>query len=191
MKSIEGQGQGQGQLFAGHDATESSPGRKEGDAAPAERAERAEKPRGKLRVRINFDGASKGNPGPASIGAVIAECPHGRSGQTGGEVLIEISESIGRATNNFAEYSGLIRGLEKALELGAVSVECVSDSELVVRQMTGKYRVKSESLRPLWQKARELSRRFDRFSIKHVPRSENQRADRLASEALKTSKKKT
>ena len=178
MKSTDGQGQ----LFDGQDTTKSSQGRKkkrsEAPAGPAK------EPRGKLRVRINFDGASKGNPGPASIGAVIVELPQDRPGKTAGEVLIEISESIGRTTNNFAEYTGLIRGLEKALELGASSVECVSDSELVVRQMTGKYRVKSESLRPLWQRARELSRRFDRFSIRHVLRSENRHADRLASEAL-------
>ena len=126
---------------------------------------------------IHFDGASKGNPGPASLGAVIAA--------PGGEVVLEINEAIGIATNNFAEYSGLIRALEEALRLGAAEVECFSDSELVVRQMTGKYRVKSESLRPLWQKARELSGRFEGFSINHVPRAKNQRADSLASKALK------
>ena len=131
---------------------------------------------GENRLIIHFDGASKGNPGPASIGAVIAT--------PGGEVILEINEAIGNTTNNFAEYSGLIRALEEALGLGATEVECFSDSELVVRQMTGKYRVKSESLLPLWQEARELSRRFKSFSIRHVPRSKNQRADRLASKAL-------
>lgn len=133
-----------------------------------------------LKVRINFDGASKGNPGPASIGAVIAERP--------GEILVEISESIGKATNNFAEYSALVRALEEAVRLGATEVDCVSDSELVVRQMTGVYRVKNASLKPLWQKARDLSGQFARFSIRHVPREQNRRADKLASQALKKGK---
>ena len=136
-----------------------------------------------LKVRINFDGASKGNPGPASIGAVIAERP--------GEILVEISEAIGKATSNFAEYSALVRALEEAVRLGATEVECVSDSELVVRQMTGVYRVRNESLKPLWQKARDLSGKFGRFSIRHVPRAENRRADKLASHALKKKKGRT
>ena len=128
------------------------------------------------KLTIHFDGASKGNPGPASIGAVIAAPT--------GETVLEINESIGRATNNFAEYTALIRALEEALRLGASAVDCFSDSELVVRQMTGKYRVKSESLLPLWQEARALCQQFGHFSIRHVPRTENRRADRLASKAL-------
>jgi acyl-CoA synthetase (NDP forming) len=135
-----------------------------------------------MKVRINFDGASKGNPGPAAIGVVITD--------SAGVTLCEIGESIGRETNNYAEYSGLIRALEEAMTLGAAEVECISDSELVVRQMKGVYRVKSESLQPLWQNAQDLSRRFSHFSIRHVPRSENRQADKLASQALKKALKK-
>lgn len=138
-----------------------------------------DKARDDRRLRINFDGASKGNPGPAAIGVVIAD--------SAGEAIREISEAIGETTNNYAEYMGLIRGLEEALALGGKAVDCLSDSELVVRQMTGVYRVKSESLAPLFQKAQALSRRFGEFTIRHVPRSENRRADRLASKALKKS----
>ena len=132
--------------------------------------------RDREKLTIHFDGASKGNPGPASIGAVIAG--------PDGETVLEINEPIGRATNNFAEYTALIRALEEALKMGSSAVDCFSDSELVVRQMTGKYRVKSESLLPLWQQARELSRQFEGFSIRHVPRTKNRRADQLASKAL-------
>ena len=135
------------------------------------------------KLTIHFDGASKGNPGPASIGAVIAG--------PAGETILEINESIGRATNNFAEYTALIRALEEALRLGASAVDCFSDSELVVRQMTGKYRVKSESLLPLWQEARALCQQLKEFSIRHVPRTENRRADRLASKALEKKGKKS
>ena len=146
-------------------------------------SEKKARPMGEnVKVRVNFDGASKGNPGPAAIGFVIAD--------PSGTTLCEIGESIGRKTNNYAEYSALIRALEEALTLGAAEVECVSDSELVVRQMKGVYRVKSESLQPLWQKAQELSRRFSHFSIRHVPRLENRQADKLASQALKKGLKK-
>jgi ribonuclease HI len=144
---------------------------------------KATPPRENLKVRANFDGASKGNPGPAAIGVVLVDT-------SSNVTLREIGESIGRKTNNYAEYSALIRSLEEALALGAVEVECVSDSELVVRQMKGVYKVKSESLQPLWEKAQELSRCFPRFSIRHVPRLENRQADRLASQALKKALKK-
>lgn len=131
------------------------------------------------KLKIFFDGASRGNPGPAAIGAVLSE--------PSGETVRELGEFIGQTTNNFAEYTALIRALEEAKKLGAAVVECFSDSELVVKQMTGVYRIRSKGLLPLAQKAMSLSRQFDDFSLRHVPRSQNQRADRLASEALRKS----
>jgi len=128
------------------------------------------------KLKIFFDGASRGNPGPAAIGVVLS----GASGK----VVRELSESIGKTTNNFAEYTALIRALEEAKKLGADVAECFSDSELVVKQMTGVYRIKSEALLPLARKAMSLSSQFDDFSIRHVPRSKNRLADKLASEAL-------
>lgn len=135
------------------------------------------------RLRIFSDGASHGNPGPAAIGVVIERAK--------GDIVCRISEAIGRATNNFAEYTALIRGLEEAARLGANEVECFSDSELIVRQITGVYRVKSKPLLPLVQKAQELRRGFAKFSIRHVPRSMNRRADKLASKALAEGGRKT
>ncbi len=133
--------------------------------------------KGTDKLKIFFDGASKGNPGPAAIGAVLSE--------PSGKTILKLSERIGRATNNVAEYTALIRSLEEAKRLGATRVQCFSDSELLVRQMTGVYRVKSTSLMPLVQKAQSLRREFKDFSIQHVGRSHNQRADKLASDALK------
>ncbi|RJP75444.1 MAG: reverse transcriptase-like protein [Candidatus Abyssobacteria bacterium SURF_17] len=129
------------------------------------------------KVRVHFDGASHGNPGPAAIGVVITNST--------GKAICELSEAIGRATNNYAEYAALIRGLEEAQRLGAAEVECFADSELVVRQITGQYSIKSKTLLPLVRQAQELRRQFTRFSIRHIPREQNKRADSLASKALK------
>jgi len=129
------------------------------------------------KVTVFFDGASRGNPGPAAIGVVIQN-------QTGGTIG-ETSEAIGQATNNFAEYTALIRALQQARRLGAVEVECRSDSELVVRQMKGEYGIKSKSLLPLAREAQSLRREFRKFSIRHIPREQNKRADQLANLALK------
>jgi acyl-CoA synthetase (NDP forming) len=128
------------------------------------------------RVRAFFDGASRGNPGPAAIGVVIQN--------RNGETVSEISEAIGQATNNFAEYTALVRALREAKRLGAVEVECVSDSELVVRQMKGEYSIRSKSLLPLVSEAQSLRREFRKFSIRHVEREKNKRADQLANFAL-------
>ena len=127
-------------------------------------------------VRIWMDGACRGNPGPASVGAVIRSAA--------GSVLREISECLGHTTNNVAEYSALIRALEEAKALGARRVEAFSDSQLLVRQMSGQYRVKHPGLKPLHLRAAELARGFEQFSFTHVPREENRDADRLANEAL-------
>lgn len=128
-----------------------------------------------LFLTVYCDGASHGNPGAAGIGVVI---------QTqDGETLREISEPIGRATNNQAEYRALIRGLEEALKLGASRLVVITDSELVIFQMRGSYRVRNPGLRPLWERAATLAHRFEQVEYKPVPRYENSRADELASRA--------
>jgi ribonuclease H / adenosylcobalamin/alpha-ribazole phosphatase len=101
-----------------------------------------------------------------------------------GDVLVAHGEAIGRATNNVAEYSGLIAGMEKAAELGVRELEVVSDSELMVKQMRGEYRVKNEALRNLWEEANDLERRFARVRYTAVRRAHNELADRLVNEAL-------
>jgi ribonuclease HI len=127
-----------------------------------------------MRAVIYTDGASSGNPGNSGLGAVIS-----LNGKTH-----EIAENIGIATNNIAEYSSLVRALECALELGVKEAEVYMDSELVVKQMLGQYKVKNEGLKPLYKKASALSGRFSAFSIKHVPREQNTHADKLSKKAL-------
>ena len=127
-------------------------------------------------VRIWVDGACRGNPGPASVGGVIMSAQ--------GSILREISERLGETTNNVAEYTALIRALEEAQALGARRVEAFSDSQLLVRQMEGRYRVKHPGLKPLHARATALAECFERFVFTHVPREENAQADRLANEAL-------
>ncbi len=122
------------------------------------------------------DGASRGNPGPAAIGAVI------RDGR--GMVLARISRSIGRTTNNQAEYRAIIAALEEASRLGAQRVEVRSDSELAVKQINGRYRVKNKALKPLHQRVRELQSLFQAFAIVAIPRRQNAEADRLSNAAL-------
>jgi ribonuclease HI len=123
-------------------------------------------------VTVACDGASRGNPGPAGAGAQI----------TGpdGSVLAEVAEGLGETTNNVAEYTAVIRGLERALELGATDVLLRSDSQLLINQLTGRYRVKSTHLQPLHRRVRELGARFDTIEYEHVRRERNTEADRLA-----------
>ncbi len=125
---------------------------------------------------INTDGTAEPNPGPAAIGATIKD--------EQGKVIATISQRIGRATNNQAEYRAIIAALEKALSLGARQVDIRSDSELVVRQLNGRYRVKKASLKPLYQQVKQLSSQFEGFNITHIPREQNKEADRLAGMAL-------
>jgi len=122
------------------------------------------------------DGGSRGNPGPSGYGAVI-EGPDGI-------VAAELSEFVGIQTNNYAEYSGLLAVLNWALENGTKCLRVVSDSELMVKQMKGQYKVNSPVLRPLWEQARALARKLDRFEISHTLRGGNKTADRLANEAM-------
>ncbi|MFJ6956285.1 reverse transcriptase-like protein, partial [Micromonospora aurantiaca (nom. illeg.)] len=128
-------------------------------------------------VVIEADGGSRGNPGPAGYGAVV------RDPETG-EVLAERSESIGTATNNVAEYRGLIAGLEAAAELGAAEVEARMDSKLVVEQMCGRWQIKHPGLRPLAAQAAGLVSRFAAVRFTWVPRERNRHADALANAAM-------
>ena len=125
---------------------------------------------------VNVDGGARGNPGPAAIAAVVAT-PEG-------EILEECSETIGPATNNVAEYRALALGIERARALGASEVDLVGDSELIVRQVRGQYRVKNAALRDLNARIREALDGLERWSIRHVRREENARADQLVNEAL-------
>jgi len=122
------------------------------------------------------DGGSRGNPGPAGIAAVATD--------PSGEILAERSETIGEATNNVAEYRALLLGVELAKELGAEEVEFVGDSKLIVEQVKGSWKVKQEHLRPLHTKARDALREIPSWSIRHVRRHHNERADELLNEAL-------
>ncbi|HUA97222.1 MAG TPA: ribonuclease HI family protein [Terracidiphilus sp.] len=122
------------------------------------------------------DGGSRGNPGPSGYGAVIEDA----SGRT----VARLSQFLGRQTNNYAEYSGLLAVLDWALQNGAAHLRVVSDSELMVRQMKGQYKVSSPALRPLWEEARRRAARLDRFEIAHTLRGGNQEADRLANQAM-------
>jgi ribonuclease HI len=129
-----------------------------------------------VKARLSTDGGARGNPGPAAFGyALEAE---------DGTVLAAHGQTIGVATNNVAEYSALVAGLEKAAELGVRQLEVVSDSELLVHQMRGEWKVKNEALRELWRKASRLATRFDRISYSAVRREHNELADRLVNEAL-------
>ena len=123
-----------------------------------------------------MDGGARGNPGPAAIAAVVAT-PEG-------EVLEEIGETIGPATNNVAEYRALLLGIERAQALGAIELDLVGDSELIVRQVKGEYKVKDPTLRELHAQVRAALGGFDRWSIRHVRRDHNAEADRLVNEAL-------
>lgn len=128
-------------------------------------------------LHIYTDGASKGNPGPAGIGVVVVS--------SDGQVLREIAEYIGEQTNNVAEYIALIRGLKCGQELGATSLNVYVDSELLERQINGAYRVKSPNLQPLYNQVAELIRSFAKVQVSHVRREQNERADKLANEAIK------
>jgi probable phosphoglycerate mutase len=127
-------------------------------------------------LTAHCDGGSRGNPGPSGYGAVIED--------TKGRVLAELSEFLGAQTNNYAEYSGLLAVLKWALEHGHKRLRVISDSELMVKQMKGQYKVASPGLRPLWEEAKRLSRQLERFEMSHTLRGGNKEADRLANEAM-------
>jgi ribonuclease HI len=127
------------------------------------------------KVIIHTDGACRGNPGLATIGVTIKD--------ENGKLLSCISKAIGKTTNNQAEYRAMIAALEQAVKMGATHVEMNSDSELVVNQLSGKYRVKKDTLQPLFDQVKELSKGFESFKIKYIPRELNSEADALANKA--------
>ena len=130
------------------------------------------------RLVVEADGGSRGNPGPAGYGAVVRDVATG-------EVLAEVSDGLGRATNNVAEYSGLIAGLRAAARIaGGADVEVRMDSKLVVEQMSGRWQIKHPDIRPLAARAREAAQALGRVSYTWVPRSRNAHADRLANQAM-------
>lgn len=130
-----------------------------------------------MRVVVEADGGSRGNPGPAGYGAVVCDADSD-------EVLAERSEGLGVVTNNVAEYQGLIAGLRAALELGADEVEVRMDSKLVVEQMSGRWKIKHPSMQPLAKEAGELARELGTVRYSWIPRARNTRADRLANLAM-------
>jgi ribonuclease HI len=129
------------------------------------------------RVIIHADGTSRGNPGPAAIGATVKD--------EQGRLVASVSQRIGTATNNQAEYRALIAALEKATKLGANWADIYLDSELVVRQINGQYRVRNRSLKPLYHRAKQLRGLLRGSVVNHIPRNENSEADSLANVALR------
>jgi ribonuclease HI len=130
-----------------------------------------------MKLIINTDGLSKGNPGTAAIGAMIKD--------ERGKMLATISKRIGITTNNVAEYQALIAALQKALKLGGTQVVIRADSELMIRQLNGRYKIKSEGLKPLYIEVTQLLAKFETVSLKHIPREQNSEADKLANDSLK------
>ena len=129
-----------------------------------------------MRFVIHADGVSRGNPGLAAIGATIKD--------ERGKLVASLSQRIGRTTNNQAEYRALIAALKKALELGGTEAGIYLDSELVVKQVTGRYRVKNQALKPLHSEVKSLLIQLHTFKITHVPRSQNKEADKLANDSF-------
>jgi ribonuclease HI len=128
------------------------------------------------RLRLYSDGAARGNPGPSGAGAVLIE--------PGGQVVAKLGKYLGTHTNNYAEYMGLLIGLKHAKSLGAKEIEIFADSELLIRQLGGRYQVKSPSLRPLYEEAVKLLNDFSRVKLVHVPREMNAEADEMSNRAI-------
>lgn len=129
------------------------------------------------RLLIHTDGAARGNPGPAGLGAVLRDAATG-------ETLAELARFLGRRTNNFAEWSAVEAALTEALRLGATAVDLRTDSELVARQIAGRYRVRHADLKPIHARVMDLLGRFDAYTVGHVPRERNREADRLSNVAI-------
>ena len=126
--------------------------------------------------QLHTDGGARGNPGPAGIGVVLTD--------ERGDVIAEVGEGIGVTTNNVAEYTALIRGLEMALEHGVTEIDAFVDTSTVASQVKGEWKIKQEHLRPLAVKAQSLMNRFERAAIEHVPREQNADADELANQGM-------
>jgi len=128
------------------------------------------------RVRVYSDGAARGNPGPAGAGAVVVN--------EAGAAVAEIGRYLGEQTNNVAEYQGLLLGLRHALEYGATEVEVLADSQLLIRQLAGVYRVRNAGLMPLYEEAKRLLKRFRKVELRHIPREMNSAADEMSNRAI-------
>ena len=128
------------------------------------------------KLTVNVDGGARGNPGPAAIGVVLRDAE--------GTIVDSRGETIGRATNNVAEYRALARGIELAAERGATELDLIGDSELIVRQVEGRYKVKNAAMKELHAEVKKALAGFDSWSISHVRREQNADADRLVNEAL-------
>ena len=137
-----------------------------------------------MKLKLYTDGGARGNPGPAAIGVLICD--------EEGEILLEHAEVIGEATNNVAEYRALLGGLRKAKDLGAVDLKCFLDSELVVKQLMGEYKLKNYNLQKLFDEVKQLEHNFQRISYTHLRREEDKmrRADQLVNFALDEAKRK-
>lgn len=137
-----------------------------------------------MKLKTYTDGGARGNPGPAAIGVLICDAQN--------EILLEHAEVIGEATNNVAEYRALIGGLKRAKELGAREVDCFMDSELVVKQLRGEYKLKNYNLQKLFDEVKKAAAMFEHISYTHLPREQEQmrRADQLVNYALDEEKKK-
>ncbi|MCZ7587124.1 MAG: ribonuclease HI family protein [Deltaproteobacteria bacterium] len=147
------------------------------EMGPAAAGKRVDDPVGAAgKMLLNTDGASRGNPGPAGAGAFLTKAD--------GTVVGAYKKFLGETTNNYAEYSALILGLESAAAAGATEVEVRADSELMVRQLTGVYKVKHPDIRQLVEIVRDKERRFRRVTYRHIPREQNVVADRLSNEAI-------
>jgi ribonuclease HI len=129
-----------------------------------------------VKLVVHVDGGSRGNPGPAAAAAVLST--------PDGDVVDEAARTLGRTTNNVAEYRGLLLGLERAAALGATEVEVINDSELIAHQVTGRYKVKHPDMKPLHAEALRALGGFERWSIRPVPRAQNADADALVNQAL-------
>ena len=129
-----------------------------------------------MKLVVHVDGGSRGNPGPGAAAAVLST--------PDGDVVDEAAVTLGRVTNNVAEYRGLLLGLERAKALGATDVEVVNDSELIAHQVNGRYKVKHPDMKPLYAEALQALRGFERWSVRPVPRAQNADADALVNQAL-------
>jgi ribonuclease HI len=139
-------------------------------------ASRAEPRSASPAIKANIDGGARGNPGPAAYGVIVRDAK--------GEIIAELSDYLGIQTNNYAEYSGLLAALDFAVREKHLSLKVLSDSELLVRQMQGRYKVKSPGLIDLYDRARALVRKLEHFSIDHVLRQYNKDADALVNQVL-------
>ena len=135
-----------------------------------------------MELTLHTDGGARGNPGPGAIGIVLSKSK--------GKIIREIGKYVGKCTNNEAEYMGLLEGIKTAKKGGATKLNCYVDSELVVNQLNGLYKVKNDRMKKLWLQVKELEKDLEKISYTHIPRSKNKEADALVNEVLDAQKGK-